>query len=131
MILTITSQYTLKILDYLYKESNQAINAKELSRNLDIPYKYLTKIMTKLTKEAIVESIQGRYGGFKIKEDSKFTIYDILKLNNEDIYQNCILGDKQCSENKKCKFHDSWKKTKDSLKKDFLDKTLLEMSNSD
>jgi len=119
MLFTTTTQYTLKILFYLQEHKDILVSAKTLAEALDIPYKYLTKILTNLTKRHFVESIQGRYGGYRIKEDAALRIEDIASLEKERL-KECVLGHGLCKENQKCRLHDSWKKPKKAILESLL-----------
>ncbi|HIE16178.1 MAG TPA: transcriptional regulator, partial [Bacteroidales bacterium] len=61
-----TSKYTIRILAYMVNHKDSPlISAKELSDKLEIPYKFLTKIMRELVSVGFIESIRGREGGYK------------------------------------------------------------------
>ena len=127
MQLSNTSKYTIRILAYMvnHKET-PLISAKELSENLDIPYKFLTKIMTELVKVGFIESIRGREGGYRfLRKASEITVGDILTLFNDDIKNEaCILGIGSCNEKQKCALHDKWIKSKVQLQKMFRESTI-------
>jgi len=122
-----TSKYTIRILSYMvnYKET-PLISAKELSENLNIPYKFLTKIMTELVKVGFIESIRGREGGYKfLRKASEITVSDILTLFNDSIKdEECILGIDSCDSKHKCALHDQWIKSKVQLQKMFKESTI-------
>ena len=127
MQLSNTSKYTIRILAYMvnHKES-PLISAKELSENLEIPYKFLTKIMTELVKVGFIESIRGREGGYKfLRKASEITVGDILALFNDAIKdKECILGIDSCNTKQKCALHDKWIKPKMQLQKMFRESTI-------
>ena len=127
MNLSNTSKYTIRILAYLanHKEA-PLISAKELSENLNIPYKFLTKIMTELVRVGFIESIRGREGGYKfLKEASEITVADILVLFNDSIKDaECILGIDSCDAKNKCALHDQWIKSKVQIQKMFKESTI-------
>ncbi len=128
MILSTTSQYAIKVLIYMAQDTSKLYSVKELSKILEIPYKYLSKIMTNLSKKELILAIQGRYGGFKIskqKEDIK--LKDILKALEDESFKECILGGKPCDGTNKCALHDSWIKSKQTIQKSFLDLSLGEL----
>ena len=122
-----TTQYAIRILSYIAKHNNEHLyNAKDLSDTLDIPYKFLTKIMTDLVKFGFIISIRGRDGGYKLaKVASTVTIMEILnKFNYPVNYEKCILGIGSCDSKNKCALHDQWVKPKDMIKKMFEETTL-------
>jgi len=102
------------------------ISAKELSENLNIPYKFLTKIMTELVSVGFIESIRGREGGYKfLRRASEITVGDILELYNDSIKdKECILGIDSCDIKQKCALHDKWIKSKIQLQKMFKESTI-------
>lgn len=131
MQLSNTSQYAIRILAYIadQKESH-LINATELAEALVIPYKFLTKIMTVLVKEDLIESIRGRDGGYKLKKSvSEITVNDILDLFNDSIEDaQCILGIGFCNGMCKCALHDQWMEPKLLLQKMFRESSLKDIA---
>ncbi len=131
MILSTTSQYAIKVLIYMSQDTSKLYSVKELSKILEIPYKYLSKIMTNLSKKELILAIQGRYGGFKLskqKEDIK--LKDILKALEDESFKECILGGRICDGTDKCGLHDSWIKPKQTIQKNFLELNLGELKEN-
>jgi len=127
MLLSNSSQYAIRILTYIADQKDSSlINATKLAKTLDIPYKFLTKIMTELVKIDLVESIRGREGGFKLKKkSSNIMIRDILDLFNDSIEdEQCVLGIGFCNGLKKCALHDQWMEPKLLLEKMFRESSL-------
>jgi len=122
-----TTQYAIRVLSYIAKHDNyQLHNAKYLSEILEIPYKFLTKIMTDLVKFEFIISIRGRDGGYKLaRVASTITIMEILNKFNDSIdYEKCVLGIGSCDSQNKCALHDQWVQPKDMIQKMFKDTTL-------
>ena len=129
MKLNNTSQYAIKILIYMVNNNSQKLfSAKQISEQLSIPYKYMTRVMSQLVDAGLLVSIRGREGGYRLeKKLSEITILDILNAVNESINSHtCILGDKPCDENQKCALHDLWVTPKKSMT-DMFKNTTLEM----
>ncbi len=86
MKLNTTSKYAIRILTLISKNDTDKYNAKMLSEILEIPYKYLTKLMTSLTKAGLITSQRGREGGYVLTKDSNdIFISDILEAVNESL----------------------------------------------
>jgi len=133
MQLNNTSQYAVRILSYIANRSQERLlSAKELSDVLNIPYKFLTKIMTDLVKSNFVTSIRGRDGGYKLaRSASSITIIEILNQFNELMTQDqCVLGIGTCDGNNKCSMHDLWVKPKELMQKMFEETTLENLEGS-
>jgi len=127
MQLNNTTRYAIRILSYIAnKNDKQLYSAKELSEILNIPYKFLTKIMTELVKTNFIISIRGREGGYKLSRPaSDISIMEILNQFNELVEQKqCLLGIGMCDNNNKCGLHDQWAKPKKMIKKMFENTTL-------
>ncbi len=78
MLLTRASEYALLSLDLIVK-SNTPIGSEQLSKDLNIPKSFLAKILQNLTKNGILLSHRGAFGGYLLKKDPKdITIYEII-----------------------------------------------------
>jgi len=124
-----TAGYAVRILGYMAKEEESFYSAKLLSQELDIPYKYLTKIMTTLSKESLVVSSKGRDGGFCLaKKASEISVQDILDAFEQSGTELCILGGGKCNSKKKCLLHDKWSEPKKIVSKVFSETTLADIA---
>ena len=131
MKLNNTSQYAIRIMTFIVQnDTNKLFNAKIISNELSIPYKYLTKIMTQLVDADILKSTRGREGGYSlVKDSSEIEIVAILEAVKECLHgTNCLLGIGACNEKKKCALHDKWKKPKQSILDMFQNTTLKEIA---
>lgn len=108
MILSTTSQYAIKVLMYMAEDNSKLYSVKELSKILEIPYKYLSKVMTNLSKKELILAIQGRYGGFKLsKPKEEIKLKDILVTLEDESFKQCVLGGGFCNQENKCELHDT------------------------
>ncbi len=129
MKLNTTSQYAIRIMEFITKDCDNLHTAKNISEQLSIPYKYLTKIMTQLTSAELIKSIRGREGGYSlIKSPSDISIVEILDAVKESMNeQKCLLGNCLCDENAKCSLHDVWQEPKKSINDMFSNTTLADI----
>lgn len=122
-----TSQYAIRVLNFIANHSqNRLCSAKELAEVLNIPYKFLTKIMGMLVKAEFIKSIKGRDGGYQLnKPASEIKLIDILNtFHDEPDNESCILGIGTCDAENKCALHDQWMAPKDLIRKMFEETTL-------
>ena len=117
MILTKTTEYAVRVLAYMSKEKNQLLSAKYLHEQLNIPYKYLTRLMTDLAKSGYLMSVKGRDGGFRIIKDLKeISLANIVQsVEGMDSFNACILGFHECSNENPCAMHFVWEENKKKL----------------
>lgn len=109
-----TTEYAIRVLSYLYRYKEKPHSVAFLHKELDLPYKYLTKLMTELEKKELVSSLRGRDGGFTLKGDAeKIFLAQILQASGEPLEaKRCILGFAECNAKNPCALHDEWLKPK-------------------
>jgi len=117
MILTKTTEYAVRVLAYMAREEGRLLSAKYLHEQLNIPYKYLTRLMTDLAKSGYLTSVKGRDGGFRIIKDlKKITLASIVEtVEGMDSFNACILGFHECSSENPCAMHFVWEENKKRL----------------
>ena len=99
-----TVEYALISLNHINQfDNSKPISVRQISDRYNIPYELLAKILQKLSKENILESIHGPKGGYKLKDKYKnltlmqfmeilegpFGIMGCLIDNNCDQLLNC------------------------------------------
>ncbi|MEA2019125.1 MAG: Rrf2 family transcriptional regulator [Campylobacterota bacterium] len=128
MQLTTTTKYAIQILGLMAQNKTIKYSSKQLSDELNIPYKYLAKIMTKLTKSEIVLSSRGKFGGFTIIKNIKdIKIIDIAIVFDNIDNKKCVLADVSCDFEQKCIVHDKWEKPRCAIDDFFTKTTLFEL----
>ena len=123
-----TTQYAVRVLGYIYCHSPKPHSAAFLHTTLELPYKYLTKLLTKLEKKGLLSSIKGRNGGFVLARDAQsITFGDILEAVDESLEsQQCVLGFEMCDAKNPCALHDRWLKPKKAID-EMIEQTTLEI----
>jgi Rrf2 family transcriptional regulator, iron-sulfur cluster assembly transcription factor len=117
MNLSKSSQYALRIVNYLILNDNQLNNAKILHEKLKIPYPYLRRVLTILSGKKILKGGKGRGGGYVLaKKPGSIFIIDILRIfGDSEIFNSCLFGFKNCLLSEKCVIHDEWSSAKDKI----------------
>ena len=110
MNLSKTSKYSLRVLHFMAKDNNRLFRASDFHEGLQIPSRYLKKLLTSLSKSDIIISVQGKNGGYRIdKKLSDISLLDIVKATGENTKENrCFFGYEKCPNDKKCAMHDKW-----------------------
>jgi len=128
MQLNITTKYTIQILGFMAQNNDIRFTSRKLSETLNIPYQYLAKIMTKLTKENILISIQGKSGGYSISKPLRsIKIIDIIYIFDSTYNQDCVLTNDKCNIDELCIMHEQWQKPKCAIDDFFLNTTLYNL----
>ena len=104
-----TTTYAVRAMAYLAKhDSEEAVLAKTISQEMDIPRNFLSKIMNRLVREGLVASTRGTGGGFRLACDPKtITLRKVMEpFMDLGAYKNCFLGMRACDGS--CGMHDRW-----------------------
>lgn len=112
-----TTEYAIRVLTYLCRHNLEPYSVAFLHKELKMPYKYLTKLMTKLQKQGFVNATKGCNGGFTLAMDAnKIYLQDIVESVEESLEsQRCILGFEMCDAQNPCSLHNRWLKPKGAI----------------
>jgi Rrf2 family protein len=123
--------YALRSLVYIGQNATQQhkLGIKEIAEELDLPSHFLSKILQRLVKHKVVQSVKGPHGGFYLNEKSKeTTLLTIIEvIDGLAFFTNCGLGLKECSETHPCPLHDDFKVYRDGLYLLFNNKKISEL----
>ncbi len=125
-------EYSMRATIYVAQQSEQGkkVGVKAIAEAIKSPEAFTGKIMQKLTKNNIIHSTKGPYGGFFMNENDMKTIKlsDIIVIfDGEEAYCGCVLGLSTCSNQKPCPVHFEAKPIIADLKKLVETKTIYEM----
>jgi len=112
-----TTSYSLNILSYMANNGGGNISADSLHSKLGIPYQYLRRVLTTLSKNGIIRSSRGRLGGFELGRDKKdIYIADIIEITEGfENFNKCVLGFHECPFDDKCAIHDLWEESRNKV----------------
>lgn len=104
-------EYGLQAVLYLSTQDRESvITAEEISRKLNIPKEFVSKILQSLTDSGIVLSRKGKSGGFALAKDpTRIRLIDIVAaIDGMSIFNTCVLGFPQCNPDNPCPLHEKW-----------------------
>lgn len=113
--------------------NKERYSVRELSTQLNIPYKYLGQLMPRLVRAGLLEVQQGKDGGYSLtRNSSQIFLYEIVEaVEGLDILQRCILGFKICDDTHPCPVHRYWGPIRDQFRKMLQEISLEELKNSE
>lgn len=119
-------EYGLLVLSYLFKRSRREddlVSLKLVSKDLDLPYRYLCKLAAEMKNGGFLESKEGRVGGYKVVDLERFSLYDLFcSLEEERNLVECLCKDGKCKMmgicgKSKIVWRKLWNKFLDEMKK--------------
>jgi Rrf2 family protein len=117
-MISTTGQYALRAMTRLAQGAvGQYLQAEDLGRDLEIPPKYLSKVLQTLARQGLLAAHRGRRGGYRLDRPAHtVTLYEILAaVAPMDRYNACILGHKVCSDDNPCPIHKAWQEARDQV----------------
>src|SRR6476619_4456432 len=112
-MLCITSQYALRALAHLARQTDGAVLGRDLAESVEIPANYLSKVLLTLRNAGLVVTTRGSGGGYRLRKPAhEIHLIDVVELFEEvsRTKPRCFLGrTRACSETSPCSAHFTWK----------------------
>jgi Rrf2 family protein len=112
-MLTTTSQYALRALCHLARQSGEAVLGHDLAQSVEIPANYLSKVLLTLRNAGLVDTTRGSGGGYRLRKPAnEIHLIDVVELFEEisRTKPGCFLGrTRTCSEKTPCTAHSTWR----------------------
>ena len=117
MFISKTSEYALRILTYMAFNNEAQLSAQNLYTELQIPKRYLMRLLTDLSKSGFIKSTRGRTGGYVFARslDTIFFSDIIDSVEGLQSFEGCVLGNTICPVDKPCAMHQIWEKPKQAF----------------
>ena len=117
MTLSKTTEYALRILTLMAKEEREIFSSDYLHQQLQIPKKYLQRLLTDLAKNGLIKSTQGKFGGFTFnKSIDKIYLSEIIDaVEGFNTTPTCFFGFGKCAADDLCAMHEVWAKSQTDL----------------
>ncbi len=131
MFISKTSEYALRILTHMALNYETQFSAQNLYEELDIPKRYLMRLLTELSKSGFIEATRGRSGGYVFAKPLD-TIYFAEIIDSVEgllSFEGCVLGNTVCPVDKPCAMHQIWEKPKQAFLETIKKTTLADLKN--
>jgi Rrf2 family protein len=124
-----TSEHAIRAVIYLAMHKDRVVSVMELKEKLNMPYKYVGRLMPVLGRSGILEVKRGKSGGYKIARPlDQIYIKDVVDaVEGLDNYKRCILGFPECSDDHPCPIHPFWAPIRNKILNNLLELSLEEI----
>lgn len=109
------AEYAIRSLAWMAKENGKnAMRVEDVARLARVPAHFLAKTFQKLTKDGILSSAKGPYGGYRLSRlPSQLSLLEIVSsIDGLYDFEGCMLGKGKCSDQNSCPIHKNWKGVK-------------------
>lgn len=132
MLISTRGRYALRVLTDLAEHADKGyVPMKDVAQRQGISLKYLEQILPILSKNGVIEGIQGKGGGYRLlKRPEECRIGDVLRLTEGDLAPVACLesGAQTCEKMGECRTYPLWAEFY-KLANDFFDgKTLADIA---
>ena len=112
MMVSTKGRYALRVMiDLAENDGKGYVPMKEVAKRQEISLKYLERILPVLTKNKMIEGLQGKGGGYRLAvRPSDIRVGDILRLTEGDLAPVACLGCEAdiCERAKGCRTLPMW-----------------------
>ena len=129
MIFSKATGYGIRALAYIASQPEHRLcGLQEIAEHEDIPPAYLRKVLGELRRHRFLRSVKGIHGGYELgRAPEAITLWDVFSVVEPDPYLDmCILGNKVCSPESSCAFHDDWQKVQKEIVALLQERTIAE-----
>jgi Rrf2 family iron-sulfur cluster assembly transcriptional regulator len=97
------------MMDIALQEGSQPVALSEISERQNISLSYLEQLFGKLRRRALVTSVRGPGGGYRISRSTEsITVGEIIRAVDETVDATQCGGLKNCKDDKECITHELW-----------------------
>lgn len=108
-MVTREADYAIRaLLRLALQEDGQVLSTTVLSEEMEIPYRFLRKILLKLLEEGFVTSTRGKQGGLRLaKPPTTVSLLDIIQMMNPEavLLNDCLADPDFCDRSERCVVH--------------------------
>jgi Rrf2 family protein len=119
MFMTKKSDYAVRCVLFLSREPGRTVGAAEIADAVLAPKTFLAKVLQRLAKKGIVESVKGAAGGFRLaKAPSQISLLDVIEaVQGPSTLNACAVDRAACSLSGSCAVHPVWVELRRDIEK--------------
>ncbi len=126
-----TTGYAILALGFVGSRPDQWVQAQDIADNTGLPKPYLSKILHAMGKAGLLKTKRGYRGGVRLSRPAdEVSLRDVAAaVTAPDQQPQCVLGMKECSEEKSCPMHGFWKQMRQQLTQQLSQLTLAQVAS--
>lgn len=134
MLLSRSGEYALHALLHLANHPDATpVRGSDIAEALDAPANYLSKLLHRLSRAGVLNSVRGPHGGFSLAiPPDELSLAEALEpIDAERLDRRCLLGRPECRDDDPCAAHEQWASLSEHIDRFFEDTTLASLSRND
>ncbi len=126
------TEYALRGLVYIKLQNlkNRRPGTAEIAKEIEAPPFYTAKILQRIVRFGLLESLKGKGGGFYFDEDKPDLplVRLITAIEGEKSFTGCGFGLKHCDINNPCPLHEKYAPIRNSINKLVSEETVQSLA---
>lgn len=130
MKISTKGRYALRVMIDLAESEGAYIPMKKVAKRQDISLKYIEKIIPVLVRNNLIDTAQGRNGGYRLsRRAEEYTVYEILHMAEGSLAPVACLEEEAepCNRRENCKTIEMWNKFYEITEEYFSNITLKDL----
>jgi Rrf2 family protein len=118
MMFSKATGYGIRALAYIASQPDHRLcGLQEIAKHEEIPAAYLRKVLGELRRHRLLRSVKGIHGGYELgRSPETITFWEVFRVLEPDPYLDmCIFGNKVCTAESSCAFHEDWQSLRKEL----------------
>lgn len=110
MLVTRETDYAIRCVLYLARNRDQVSSVGAIAESMKIPKSFLAKILQRLVREGIAESLRGMRGGFRLlRQPENMTLLEVFTaMQGVAPVNTCAIDKRRCRMSSACAVHAIW-----------------------
>ena len=133
-MLSLTCKAAIKAVIYLGSkyDSGEKSGIREIAAFINENEHTVGKLLQKLVKADIINSLKGPTGGFYLAapQRNQRVIAIVEAIDGEEVFKQCGLGFSKCSESRPCPFHNDFKPVRELFRQMCREKRIRDLYES-
>jgi len=130
MQVQISTDYAIRILQYLHRHKEDLPTAMTISQSIGITYSFFIKIANQLKQQGLLSAVQGRNGGYRLARPAhQISVYDVfLSIEGALQINRCLQEDQHCSRGARedCHLHKFFHSLQETLIEEMSSKNIAD-----
>jgi Rrf2 family protein len=129
MLITRETDYAVRTVLYLARDRDEVASVTEIANAMHIPKSFLAKILQRLVRSGVAESVRGPQGGFRLaRRPDEISLLDIMESVQGGAGINvCAVGNRRCRMSAICPVHPVWVEMRRSVEKRLKKQTVAKL----
>src|SRR5690606_19808155 len=102
--------YGIQTAIFLAEQNGSHVPVRSISEELGIPQSFLAKVVSRLARAGLVDTMRGPTGGVALsRRPDQINVREIIEaIDGSLLFTECVLGLPGCGQEKPCPLHHAW-----------------------